>query len=88
MESGDVAKPICHISHPKAPFEYGRQKRYKFPILFENALWCTSVAQLPAEIESTLPGFKDQYVPKMMTLEILEEVIPFVKEFTSKIVKT
>ena len=36
------------------------------------------------EIERTLPGFKDQHVPKMMTLEILEEAIPFVKEFRSK----
>lgn len=36
------------------------------------------------EIESTLPGFKDQHVPKMMTPEIIEDVIPFVKEFRSK----
>ena len=32
------------------------------------------------EIERTLPSFKDQHVPQIMTPEILEEVIPYVQK--------
>ena len=36
------------------------------------------------EIEETLPGFKEQYLPKIMTLDILEELFPYVQKVVNE----
>lgn len=32
------------------------------------------------EIEDSLPGFEDQYIPQIMTVEVLEELFPYVQQ--------
>lgn len=36
------------------------------------------------EIERTLPGFNEQYLPEIMTPDVLEELFPYVQKMIAK----
>lgn len=46
--------------------------------------WPKPVSPTIDEIEETLPGFKEQYLPKIMTPDILEELFPYVQKVANK----
>lgn len=46
--------------------------------------WPKPVSPTIDEIEETLPDFKAQYLPKIMTPDILEELFPYVQKVVNK----
>lgn len=55
-------------------------KKYHIYLPFLEEMWPKPVSPTREEIEETLPGFKEQYLPKIMTLDIWEELFPYVQK--------
>ena len=49
-------------------------------LTFLEEMWPKPVSPTKEEIEETLPGFKEQYLPQIMTPDILEELFPYVQK--------
>ena len=55
------------------------KKKHIFVNLPEE-LWHKPVSPTIKEIGNTLPGFNEQYLPKIMTPDVLEKLFPYVQK--------